>query len=301
MNVKPEYHLSVVVVFYNMRRESRRTLFSLTNSYQQNLKGISYEVIAIDNGSEQPLDQHWVEGIGPNFRYLYYEPESPSPCGALNHGVQIAGSERVVLCIDGARITSPGMLYYSLLASRLHEKAFVYTLGMHIGPKLQNLLVDENYTQADEDRLLASVDWEHDGYSLFDISSPAHSSRGGYLSTLKESNCITLSRSLFERVGGYDLSFQSPGGGLANLDFFNRINDMEDIFPVMLLGEATFHQFHGGVATNVSLKEHPNKKFREEYQTIRGKPYEPHPRKPVHFGTVHPKSLRLFNVPLENP
>ena len=37
------------------------------------------------------------------------------------------------------------------------------------------------YDQQEEDRLLDSVDWTHDGYRLFDISVLAGSSAGGGL------------------------------------------------------------------------------------------------------------------------
>lgn len=297
---KNEYDLSVILIFYNMRREAQRTLYSLTNTYQQNTGGISYEVIAIDNGSPEPLDADFVKAFGSNFRYVYFDAPAPSPCKALNYGAQIARGRLITLCIDGARILSPGILRCSMLASRIYENPFIYTLGMHIGHKPQNYLAEENYSQADEDKLMASVDWEQDGYSLFDISSVALSSGRGYFSKLPESNCVTMSRSTYQKMGGFDERFTSAGGGLTNLDFFNRMNEMEDINPVMLLGEATFHQFHGGTATNVPRKDHPWKKMGEEYMMIRRKPYELYDRRPVYFGSVHPKCYNLFVEPGKN-
>lgn len=294
------YELSVVVIFYNMRREARRTLYSLTKTYQQNSSGISYEVIAIDNGSTEPLGEDFVKSYGENFRYVYFDTSTPSPCKALNYGAQIAQGKLISLCIDGARILSPGILHYSMLASRLYENPFIYTLGMHIGFKPQPDLVEENYSQIDEDKLIASVDWEQDGYSLFDISSVALSSDKGYFSKLIESNCVTMRQSAYEKIGGFDERFTSAGGGLTNLDFFNRINENGDINSVMLLGEATFHQFHNGTATNVPRKNHPWGKMAEEYLIIRGKPFEPHYRKPVYFGSIHPLCNRLITPSIES-
>ena len=43
--------LTVVVVFYNMRREAARTLHSLSRSYQRHVQDLDYEVLVIDNGS----------------------------------------------------------------------------------------------------------------------------------------------------------------------------------------------------------------------------------------------------------
>ena len=270
-----------------MRRESVRTLYSLTKKYQLNANLISYEVIAIDNGSKEPLNRGLVKEFGENFHYVYFDTQTPSPCTALNYGAQRARGELITLCIDGARILSPGILHYSTLVSKIYKNPFIYTLGMHIGHKPQNYLVEENYSQADEDNLLASIDWKQDGYSLFTVSSLALSSGKGYFSKLTESNCVTMLRSTYQKIGGYDERFTSSGGGIANLDFFNRVNQIKDINSVMLFGEATFHQFHGGTATNVPLKDHPIKKMLEEYKNIRGKPYEPQFVPPIYFGNMH--------------
>ena len=294
------YSFSVIVIFYNMRREAKRTLYSLTKAYQQNTDDISYEVIAIDNGSAQPLNKAWVESFGENFRYVYFDAKTPSPCEALNYGVQIAQGDLVTMCIDGARIFSPGIVYYSMLASRIYKNPFIYTLGMHIGYKPQNYLAEEDYSQPDEDLLMDTIDWEQNGYSLFDISSVALSSGRGYFSKIHESNCMTMLRSTYQKMGGFDERFKSAGGGLTNPDFFNRANMIDDINPVLLLGEATFHQFHGGTATNVPIKDHPMEKMKEEYQGIRGKPFELYFRPPTYLGNIHPKCYELLKPPVEN-
>lgn len=290
------YDLSVIIVFYNMAREAKRTLFSLSREYQRQVENISYEVIVVDNGSTEPLEQAWVDSLGDHFRYVYLDVNTISPCKALNYGVEIAESDLIMLCIDGARILSPGVLHYSMLASKLFGDPFIYTIGMHLGHKTQNYLAEENYNQLNEDKLLASLNWEKDGYILFDISSVALSSKRGYLSRVRESNCITLLKSTYEEMGGFDEKFVSAGGGLANLDFFNRANLNNNISPVMLLGEATFHQFHGGTATNVPIKDHPWEKMEKEYQKIRDKPFETIFKYPVYFGEIHPKCQWLFGL-----
>ena len=297
---KYQYDLSIIVVFYNMRREAQRTLYSLTRAYQQKTNGVLYEVIAIDNGSSQPLDKEYVKSFGDNFRYIFLDAPFPSPAKALNYGVEISKGKLVTLCIDGARILSPGIIHYTSLASKLYDNVFVYTLGMHIGRKPQNYLVEENYSQIDEDKLLGSVDWKQNGYLLFDVSSLAFSSPHGFFSNISESNCMTISRNNFEKIGGFDERFTSSGGGLVNLDIFNKINESLDVNPVMLLGEATFHQFHGGTATNVSMKEHPWKKMEDEYIRLKGKPYQPYYRNPLHFGMIHPKMNHLLCNSTEN-
>lgn len=293
---KKQYDLSVVIVFYNMKREAARTLYSLSRNYQLLGEEISYEVVVLDNGSKEPLDEQWVRSFGQNFRYIYFNANMPSPCEALNYGVKVANGKYVTLCIDGARILSPGILYHSFLAAKAYKNPFVRTLGMHIGSKPQNYLVDEGYSQTEEDQLLASIDWKADGYLLFDVSSLALSAKKGYLAEIWESNCVTMLKSTYMTLGGFDERFKSAGGGLANLDFFNRVNQMEDVSPVMLLGEATFHQFHGGTATNVSFDNHPWKKMEQEYMEIHKKPFTTYQKEPVFFGKIHPKSQHLLLV-----
>ena len=61
------------------------------------------------------------------------------------------------------------------------------------------------------------------------------------------------------------------------------------VAPVMLLGEATFHQFHGGVATNVPRAEHPWARMAAEYEAIRGKPYANEGTRPDYAGWLSPR------------
>ena len=68
--------LTVVVNFYNMAREAPRTLHTLTPAYQR-VDGDTYEVIAIDNGSSDPLDPAMVASFGANFRQVAFTPEWP--------------------------------------------------------------------------------------------------------------------------------------------------------------------------------------------------------------------------------
>jgi hypothetical protein len=286
--------LTVVVVCHDMRRQALRTLFSLSRRYQRGVEGLEYEVLVIDNGSSLPLAATEVAAFGPEFRHESLQATTPSPCSALNHGVRQARFPRVMVAIDGARLFSPGLLSLAARALNLLRHPFVFTLGMHLGPKVHNELVAEGFTASDEDRLLASVSWRREGYRLFEISSVALSSRAGFLSELTESNCLALEIEDWDRLGGFDERFVSPGGGLANLDFFNRAMEPPDLEPIMLLGEATFHQQHGGVATEAPLAGHPWTQFVEEYEAIRGRPYASSWRRPRYFGPHRAECSGLY-------
>ena len=283
---KPRPRLSVIVNFYNMRREAERTLYSLSTAYQQAISADDYEVLAIDNGSTYPLDKDYVQRFGKQFQYHYLNTNSVSPCKALNQAVNLAKGKYVMCCIDGARILSPNILNLSLKASYLHAHPFIYTMSMHLGDKPQNLSIQEGYNQSVEDELLASTNWQSNGYELFTISSTALSSRNGFFSEFSESNCFCLKKQDYLALGGFDEAFTSKGGGLVNLDFFNRIHEDTQFYPILLLGEATFHQFHGGVATNVRMEEHPWEKMESEYKQLRQKTFTSQFRKPIYFGTL---------------
>jgi hypothetical protein len=268
--------LSIIVILHNMRREAVRTLRSLSRELQQGLDGIRYHVIAIDNGSSLPLQPADIEPFRDNVTHIYLETDSVSPVGAVNLGAQIAKGEYVAVIVDGARMASPGLISASLLGTRLAANPFVFGLSWHLGPKMQNISMLEGYDQAVEDALLESIAWPDNGYRLFDISTIAPSSEPGFLTGVPpECSWFCMQRSTFLEMGGFEPGFASPGGGLVNHDFRNRVLDIPGIVPVGVIGEGVFHQFHGGVATNVPLVEHPWERFDEEYRRLRGTSFAP--------------------------
>lgn len=289
--------LSVIVVLYNMRREAMRTLQSLTMKYQQIDQRGLYEVIVIDNASDQALTKNEVDQFGDYFHYHYFETSSKSPVAAINHAATIARGEHLMINIDGARILSPGVVSHSIRAMQIFEQSLVVTLGWHLGSTIQNKAILQGYCQAEEDQLLEQTNWQEDGYRLFDIACLAGSSKNGWFRSIAESNCFALSRSLFDELGGMDKQFQSPGGGLVNLDFYKRACEHDDVELVMLLGEGTFHQIHGGVATNAKPDEHPWERFHEEYKGIRGAQYQAPDKKPFYFGKLPGQAEKFMFIP----
>jgi hypothetical protein len=281
--------LSIIVVFHEMRREAARTLVTLCAPYQRGVDAASWDVVAVDNGSRQPLRRADIDAAAPGIAYRQEPPGNPSPCAAINRAVAAARGEFVMVCIDGARMLSPGVVFHALGALRSHAHPFVYTLGMHLGPKPQNESMLEGYDQQAEDALLAGVPWQEDGYRLFGVSSLAYSSREGFFGQLSESNCFALRRADFLALGGMDERFASAGGGLVNLDFFNRAHQLAGVAPVMLLGEASFHQFHGGVATNVPRARHPWQRMAAEYRQVRGHDYATVATRPGYAGWLSPR------------
>src|SRR5689334_16426722 len=82
--------LSIILVVYDMAREARRTLRSLTTEYQQGAESLDYEVIVVDNGSPVPFGEDTVRGFGDRFVYDYVADALPSPVRAVNQAVERA-------------------------------------------------------------------------------------------------------------------------------------------------------------------------------------------------------------------
>lgn len=281
--------ISVVVLVHQMVREAPRTLYSLSTAYQQNVSQGDYEVVVVENPSRQMLRPETVRQFGRQFRHVVHPGDARSPAAAMNFGASRARGHHLMLMIDGARILSPGVLRRMAQSLRLYDHAVVATLAWHLGPDVQSKSIHEGYCQEVEDRLLKDVDWRNDGYRLFEISSLAGSCRGGWFGPAMESNCITVSRHHYRQLGGFCEQFQTDGGGFVNLDFFARAVSDPQRRTIFLLGEGTFHQVHGGAATNRANDE-PLRMFAEEYQQIRGTSLTPPAIQPILYGHM-PRSV----------
>lgn len=280
--------LSVVVVVYDMGREAPRTLHSLSTAYQRGVSEDDYEVIVVDNGSPIPLGKKTVERFGKSFRYIYIQDASPSPAAAVNVGVKLSRGDYVCIAIDGARILTPGLIRTTLRAFCAFDDPTVVTLGWHLGHEPQQKSVKSGYTRESEDALLKKIDWPADGYRLFEIGCLGGSSKDGCFRPMSESNTITISCETFDSLGGYDTRFDLPGGGLVNLDFFRRACERKGSQLVVLSGEGSFHQLHGGTSTNIPSEE-LDSKFKEwtaQYTRIRGIPWEMPTQKPEYLGMI---------------
>jgi len=285
--------LSIVVVVFNMRREAPRTLFTLSPAYQRNVDAADYEVIVVDNGSSEPLTAAEVAQFGPQFHSLRIDQAPPSPAAAINRGVALSKAPFVGIMIDGARMATPGVVAMALQCLQGFERAVVGTVGFHLGPDVQMQSISNGYNTAVEDALLDGIDWRNNGYRLFEISALAGSSPTGWLGTINESNLIFLPRGLFDELGGFDERFSLPGGGIVNLDFYRRACELPNSTLLTLLGEATFHQVHGGAMANQPAAELPQRlrACDEEYRRIQGAYFEKSLRTPLLFGPARPEIM----------
>jgi hypothetical protein len=292
--------LSIIVNFYNNRREAMNTLYSLTRAYQRDAQAIEFEVIVLDHGSTLPLNETDVRAFGPEFHYRFVETKAVSPAAAINAACREARGERLLVIIDGAHILSPGI--YSLASRAFDQFAapLIATAPFHLGPKQQNESVNEGYNQQIEDDLLARSGWRENGYGLYTIAGSFADPGMGWFGCAYETSCFGIGKTEYLALGGFEERFVSRGGGLVALDFFQRAITRDHGDYVMLLGEGSFHQFHGGVASNAPKAAHPWKEFHAEFVRIRGKPFARTPRRPFYFGTLPNEAIAAARMSAEH-
>jgi hypothetical protein len=221
--------------------------------------------------------------------------------GAVNAGVDMASSPNIALIVDGARMASPSLIQKTLLGLEAFEQPFVFSLSWHLGPTKQNLSMIQGYNQTSENRLLEIINWPQDGYKLFDIATLAPSSGLGFYAEMpSECSWLAMRKDTFDALGGFEKQFQSPGGGFMNHDFRSRVLDVPNIELVTILGDGVFHQYHGGISTNVNAQTQSEtlRVFRQEYREIRGDDYKlTNPSAVNYIGDMHERAVRFISDP----
>jgi glycosyltransferase involved in cell wall biosynthesis len=286
--------VSIVMMVYKMPEQAKKTIYSLSAAYQRDVQESDYEVIVMENPSDNMLGKEAAESIAGNVRYFYYEETLPTPVNAMNYGASQAKGDCIGVMIDGARMVSPGMINYMLAAMRLNDNVVISVPGYHLGSKVQQEAMLEGYDEAEEARLLESIGWPEDGYRLFEIACLSGTSAGGYFKPIGECNCLGLPRHIWDKLGGYDPGFTETGGGQCNLDLYKRAVELEETVLVTLLGEGSFHQFHGGITTGTkgekrlqAMQDHFN-----QYTSLRGEPYKPPLKRSIYLGTLPDCALK---------
>ncbi len=289
----PRPFLSVVVVLYEMQRAAARTLHSLSAAYQREIEAGEYEVHVVENGSKHPVGRQFVQSFGRNFCYHLLEDAPPSPAYALNYGVKKSRGAYVALMIYGAHILTPKVFASARQVTRAVNCPVIAVRSFYLGPGQQPRTICHGYNAEVEDRLLAQVRWPKEPYRLFEIGVPMGSDHMAWFDPISESNCLIVPRRVYKAIDGSDESFHLPGGGLLNHDTFARSVQAPGTQLVVLLGEGSFHQIHGGMTTNAEPDESRRRvqKYREQYRRIRGREHAI-PTAPIEFlGSLHPHSL----------
>lgn len=290
--------LSLIVIVYAMPRQAMNTLYSLSCNYQQQVARDDYEIVVVENRSDRCLDQQAVLALGDNFRYILRDETLPTPVHAINAGADAARSDQLCIMVDGARMVTPQLVRYLLMAQRLVDEPVISVPGYHLGEELQQEAVLDGYDETVEQALLASIDWRQNGYRLFEISCLSGTSRSGFFLPIGESNTLGVSARLFTELGGFDTGFTDTGGGQCNLDFYKRAVEHQRSELVLILGEGSFHQFHGGVTTGELTGSERDKMMQrhfDQYKSLRGEYYSPPQQQPIYLGAIPQAAMKYIH------
>ncbi|MBD9679922.1 glycosyltransferase [Pseudomonas sp. PDM18] len=287
--------LSIIVIAYDMPRQAFNTLLSLAPDYQQGVDSDDYEVILVENRSQRNMDAEAIARLPGNFRYYLRDEQGVSPAPSINFGIAQARGSFIGLMIDGARMVTPGVLHYALMALRMNEDALVVVPGYHLGEDEQQFHLSRGYSEDAERALLEKIDWRNQGYRLFEISCWSGANPNGFFQPFMECNCLFVSAQRLAEVGNADERFDMPGGGALNLFIYRALAVHPRTQLFMLAGEGSFHQLHGGVTTSeVTGRDRILELQKEQLCELLGEPFRSPTVEPILLGKVKAPAQRYL-------
>jgi hypothetical protein len=273
-----------------MAEQADRTLLSLGPAYQRDVDPDDYEVVVVENRSDELLGEERATRHGGNVRYFCRDETERTPVHAVNFGAGQARAGHLTIMIDGARMVTPGLVRNTLDVFAMSPDAVVTVPSYHLGDKLQQIAVDEGYTKEADAERLRSIAWPEDGYRLFEIAVFAASCRNGLFAGSWESNALSMSAERWRRIEGMNPRYNDFGGGTANLDLYKRALESPGTPVYLLFGEGSFHQFHGGVTTGTTrdVRAPIIEQIHAQDRQIRGEDRQPPSVQPILYGRLHP-------------
>lgn len=296
---RSEVLVSFVLIVYDMPAQAENTVRSLLPDYQRDARLQDYEVIIVENESANTMSREFLSRLPPNFSYHLRKESRPTPIYAINYGIEQARGDNICVMIDGARLLTPGVVKNTILGHRLSTAAVVTVPGYHLGFELQQIAVAHGYDVERERALMNSISWPENGYRLFEICCFSGSCKHGFYLAHSESNCISMPRNLWEKLGGYDVRFDIRGGGLVNLDLYKRACEYPGITHVFLHGEGTFHQFHGGSTTggeDIQARTKLIEAIKDQYVQIRGGKFTAPETNPIYLGELSHQAQKFVQI-----
>lgn len=276
-----------------MSRQALNTLFSLSGDYQQDVSVDDYEVIIVENRSNNIIGTDEIGRLKGQFFYFLRDEKGVSPAPAINFGLSQCRSSHICLMIDGARMVTPGVIRNALDAITIDQNAMVIVPGYNLGTHEQHQATAYGYDESAEIALLESINWPRDGYRLFDIASIGGANPQGIFHPFMECNCLFVSKETFVEVGAADERFDMRGGGALNLAIYRRLAMHPRTRTFLLPGEGSFHQYHGGVTTSAfEGRDEALQKQLDQLNDILGAPFRSPTIQPALLGAVHPPAMR---------
>jgi glycosyltransferase involved in cell wall biosynthesis len=280
----------------------QNTLFSLSSAYQRNISSEDYEVIVVENSSDDNMGAEFVRQLQGNFHYYLRDEPAKTPVHAVNFALEKCRGTMVGLIVDGARMLTPRVLDYALLAHNYSSRSLVAVPGYHLGTDDQKENMRTGHDQTTEKRLLEEIQWQRDGYRLFDIACFSSGNKRGYFQPLMECSALFCNTELLRSVGGADSRFTQLGGGSINLHIYRRLGLLPNCRIFILPGEGSFHQYHGGVTTSEAVVEREQmlQEFREFIDSVWGERFQALRREAIQLGAVTYPAQNFLLASAEN-
>lgn len=269
-NHKPE--ILLVVGAYNMNQQVKRTLHSLSPNYQSTTDQV-VTVCLIDNASDDHFQDFQSQLLAPWYFECIRNNAKDIPIHhAINSRINKSQEGIIGILIDGARLCSKHIIEQAATLIAENPMRIVSIPNYQLGPCMQ---MRNNEAQSDDfnENLLNSINWpESTTKELINISYLEP--HAGIKPPLFETNCLFISRYMWEKVGGFDVRFKRLDGGFASADLFSRLVKIETSKLYILRDEGTFHQYHQGSTTNEADRTaRAIKEMTREYIKVRGKPF----------------------------
>tara|TARA_Y100000589_G_scaffold236148_1_gene223578 strand:- start:4623 stop:5432 length:810 start_codon:yes stop_codon:yes gene_type:complete len=262
--------LSIIIGSYELTHQISNTVTSIFSALSH--CELSAEIIIADNSKNlKAIDNLDINLF--NVDVIDFSQLNIAIHASMNLAVQRASGHYLCLMIDGARLWSPNILRD--VDQCLSQRSVVHVPNYQLGSDYQMYGNHSDTSFKHEHELLQNCGWPFLNTPQL-IDSSFLEPHAGIGPTVFESNCLFLSREIWDEINGYDLQFKRKDGGFASADLLTRL--IEHDCKLMILPDAgTFHQFHYGTTTSspdqtrTALKE-----MTLEYFQIRSKPPKRH-------------------------
>lgn len=269
--------LSIIIPSYNRKDTLKLQLEKINN--QENLESLDFEVVVVDDGSDDGTKQMVDElAILYKLRYIFLNrDEHSSRARARNQGVNNSTGEILTFLDSGILPTTTfikNLIKYFEQKNNENRVILHYTYGLFASNE-HNLKV-KNYEEFVEE-VREHIDWRDVREDIFNHISPIEAPWA-----LGWSCMLTISRKKFFYVDGFDETFKNWGG--EDSEFAFKLHEIGCEFEFDKVGYGIHIPHDSGEEKDINLKV-------KSSQINRGKIYKLHPNIQTELYTIFPSQV----------
>lgn len=246
--------ISVIIPTHNHSWELDKTLFSLEKQYGMNHD--EYQIIIINTNPKDKETEEVAKKYYKDFRNIRLinslDKRAKTIRNAtygMNLGVrQYAVGPILLLCVDSARVPTPGVLrktrnYFAMFGNDIVTTTTPYHFYKHYS--------DPNFTPEECRRVFLKTRWDRDIYHLFNYAAHTNISRSGIHN---ESTWMGVHIRNYFKVGGHNETVYD-GWSDYNLDLWRRLTRPEPEGGIQIPGKTNNHWGKIGLGLEVHILE----------------------------------------------